>query len=178
MGSISLTIPLDATLCESCKEEIWVGWERCPHRDAAREPGTVHAAHLYRARVDIFEPLVQAAQVVNPTGLVPVTDTQYVRYINGSRVFHAEQIEDVVEAANALTLEDVESTRSIETRQAVQRLVRSADWCRRMLTDLKVITEWAMLGSNQRPLPCEGSVIVCWRFLECTKRLQIAGFDL
>jgi hypothetical protein len=21
--------------------------------------------------------------------------------------------------------------------------------------------EWAMLGSNQRPLPCEGSAIVC-----------------
>ena len=24
-----------------------------------------------------------------------------------------------------------------------------------------VFTKWAMLGSNQRPLPCEGSVIVC-----------------
>jgi hypothetical protein len=30
-----------------------------------------------------------------------------------------------------------------------------------------------MLGSNQRPLPCEGSVIVCWRFLEVAKYLQI-----
>jgi hypothetical protein len=26
-------------------------------------------------------------------------------------------------------------------------------------------SEWAMLGSNQRPLPCEGSEIVCWGFL-------------
>jgi hypothetical protein len=25
--------------------------------------------------------------------------------------------------------------------------------------------EWAMLVSNQRPLPCEGSAMVCWRFL-------------
>jgi hypothetical protein len=29
--------------------------------------------------------------------------------------------------------------------------------------------EWAMLGSNQRPLPCESSVIVCWTFLEVAK---------
>jgi hypothetical protein len=35
---------------------------------------------------------------------------------------------------------------------------------------------WAMLGSNQRPLPCEGSVIVCWRFLELAKYLQITAF--
>jgi hypothetical protein len=38
--------------------------------------------------------------------------------------------------------------------------------------------EWAMLGSNQRPLPCEGSLIVCWRFLELAKYLQIAAFEL
>jgi hypothetical protein len=30
-----------------------------------------------------------------------------------------------------------------------------------------------MLGSNQRPLPCEVSTIVCWRFLEFAKILQI-----
>ena len=139
MSRISLTIPFDTALCESCREEIWVGWERCPHCDAAREPGTKDAAHLYRARVDIFEPLVQASQEVNPTGTVPVTDTQYVRYINGYMVFDAEQLEDGVEALNVLALEDVESTRSIDTRQAAQRLVRSAQRCRRVLTDLKVI---------------------------------------
>ena len=35
-----------------------------------------------------------------------------------------------------------------------------------------------MLGSNQRPLPCEGSTIVCWRFLELAKYLQIIVFLL
>jgi hypothetical protein len=30
-----------------------------------------------------------------------------------------------------------------------------------------------MLGSNQRPLPCEGSVMVCWGFLEIAKCLQM-----
>src|SRR5215218_8539518 len=35
---------------------------------------------------------------------------------------------------------------------------------------------WAMLGSNQRPLPCEGSVLVCWRFLELAKFLQKRRF--
>src|SRR5918997_4987539 len=33
-----------------------------------------------------------------------------------------------------------------------------------------------MLGSNQRPLPCEGSVKVCWRFLEVAEFLQITVF--
>src|SRR5215217_7038884 len=33
-----------------------------------------------------------------------------------------------------------------------------------------------MLGSNQRPLPCEGSTIVCWRFLELAKFLQTVIF--
>jgi len=32
-----------------------------------------------------------------------------------------------------------------------------------------------MLGSNQRPLPCEGGEIGCWRFLERAKLLQITG---
>ena len=31
-----------------------------------------------------------------------------------------------------------------------------------------------MLGSNQRSLPCEVSIIVCWRFLEVAKSLQIS----
>jgi hypothetical protein len=33
-----------------------------------------------------------------------------------------------------------------------------------------------MLGSNQRPLPCESCVMVCWGFLEVAKCLQIAVF--
>ncbi len=33
-----------------------------------------------------------------------------------------------------------------------------------------------MLGSNQRPLRCEGSATVCWRFPEFAKLLQIVSF--
>ena len=33
-----------------------------------------------------------------------------------------------------------------------------------------------MLGSNQRPLPCEGSVTDFWSFLEIAKYLQIVVF--
>jgi hypothetical protein len=33
-----------------------------------------------------------------------------------------------------------------------------------------------MLGSNQRPLPCEGSTIGCWRCQEIAKCLQIVVF--
>jgi hypothetical protein len=33
-----------------------------------------------------------------------------------------------------------------------------------------------MLVSNQRPLLCEGSKIVCWTFLELSKHLQKKAF--
>jgi hypothetical protein len=33
-----------------------------------------------------------------------------------------------------------------------------------------------MLVSNERPLPCEGSTMVCWSFLELAKLPQIAVF--
>jgi hypothetical protein len=33
-----------------------------------------------------------------------------------------------------------------------------------------------MLGSNQRPLPCEGSAIVSWMFPKLAKFLQITNF--
>jgi hypothetical protein len=33
-----------------------------------------------------------------------------------------------------------------------------------------------MLGSNQQPLPCEGSTMVFYRFLELAIFLQIAVF--
>jgi hypothetical protein len=46
----------------------------------------------------------------------------------------------------------------------------------RFSLQMRYFSEWAMLGSNQRPLPCEGSVIACWRFLELAKYLQTDVF--
>ncbi len=37
---------------------------------------------------------------------------------------------------------------------------------------LQDLFQWAMLGSNQRPLPCEGGAMLCWFFLAIAKRLQ------
>lgn len=138
MDGFSFEIPLDATTCESCGNGIWVGWDECPHCGTGREPGTEGEAHLYRARVDVFGSLVRATHEVNPTGSVPVTDAQYLNYIDGSGVFDEEQLR-VAETANALDIGDVGSTRSAETREAARRLTRTADRCRRLLTDLKVI---------------------------------------
>ena len=39
------------------------------------------------------------------------------------------------------------------------------------LLQIAEFSEWAMLGSNQRPLPCEFSAMVCQRFLELAKSL-------
>jgi hypothetical protein len=38
--------------------------------------------------------------------------------------------------------------------------------------------EWAIVDSNHWPLPRQRSTILCWRFLELAKYLQIEGFDL
>ena len=38
--------------------------------------------------------------------------------------------------------------------------------------------EWAMLGSNQRPLPCEGKFITSWLFTAVQKYLQNELFSL
>jgi hypothetical protein len=57
------------------------------------------------------------------------------------------------------------------TPEGAEKAIRGAVQNKEFLT-------WAMLGSNQRPLPCEGSVIVCWSFLELAKFLQIEGFNL
>ncbi len=35
---------------------------------------------------------------------------------------------------------------------------------------------WTMLGSNQSPLSCEGSAMVCWRFLQLAEFAQTAEF--
>ena len=40
-----------------------------------------------------------------------------------------------------------------------------------------VFTKWAMLGSNQRPLPCEGRSITSWLFAGVHKYLQDAVFS-
>jgi hypothetical protein len=37
---------------------------------------------------------------------------------------------------------------------------------------------WAMLGLNQRPLPCEGRSITSWLFATASKYLQTSAFIL
>jgi hypothetical protein len=49
-----------------------------------------------------------------------------------------------------------------------------AGLCEAFYLENEKFWEWAMLGSNQRPLPCEGSAIVFQRFLELAEYLQIA----
>ena len=41
-----------------------------------------------------------------------------------------------------------------------------------------VVSEWAMLGSNQRPLPCEGSTTMSLLFFGIQKYLQMSIFSL
>jgi hypothetical protein len=44
------------------------------------------------------------------------------------------------------------------------------------MLQINAFSAWTMLVSNQRPLPCEGSAIGCWGFLELAESPQIADF--
>jgi hypothetical protein len=47
-----------------------------------------------------------------------------------------------------------------------------------IFTSFAGIYWWAMLGSNQRPLPCECRSIMSWLFVTVQKYLQISIFSL
>ena len=56
----------------------------------------------------------------------------------------------------------------------IQRLRR----CVAFYLQNAIYLEWAMLGSNQRPLPCEVRSILSWLFAAVQKFLQISIFSL
>jgi hypothetical protein len=83
------------------------------------------------------------------------------------------------------TLEEVDRSREAQERQRRretrylwaarhQRLAYSRIDRHRQLSDM----EWAMLGSNQRPLPCEVRALLSWMFAVVQKYLQISIFFL
>jgi hypothetical protein len=53
---------------------------------------------------------------------------------------------------------------------------QSIHLCSAFSLQTEQFSKWTMLRSNQRPLPCEGSVIICWTFLERANSLQTTPF--
>jgi hypothetical protein len=104
MSKLSLDFKLDSMICEDCNTELWIGAEACPVCGASLQPGTQSDAHLYRARIATFEPLLHRSREPVPTSVVPVTDWQYLRYMQDTDLLDQTALTEITEAANALML--------------------------------------------------------------------------
>jgi hypothetical protein len=136
MSDLSLNLRLDSTACGECDTELWTGAEACPVCGVALQPGTESDAHLYRARVAIFEPLARRSHRPTLTSVVPVTDWQYLRYMQDTDLLDSTVLTEITEAANALMLGSPSEIRSPENRTQTRRLILQADRCRRIILDL------------------------------------------
>lgn len=136
MSRLSFNLKLDSIVCEGCGEELWIGAEVCPVCGTTLQPGAESEAHLYRARVAVFGPLAKRSHEPVSTSAVPVTDSQYLRYMLGTDLLDATPLADTTATANALKLGNPSEIRSPENRAAAERLLRNADRYRRILLDL------------------------------------------
>lgn len=139
-NEIEMNFPLDAAECEHCGETIWLGWDRCPHCGRSRQPGDIAQAHLYRARRGIFDPIIRDLSDPGASkSKVPLTDQQYLSFIDGSGILSVDPAERMREAVNAFELETQESTRSVETRNATHRLAEGGQRIRRTIRSLSAV---------------------------------------
>jgi hypothetical protein len=136
MSKLSLNFKLDSIVCENCNTELWIGAKACLVCGTTLQPGTQSDAHLYRARIAIFEPLACRSRRPTLTSVVPVTDWQYLRYMQDTDLLDPTALTEITEAANALRLESPSKIRSPENRAQTRRLILQADRCRRIILDL------------------------------------------
>ena len=130
---------LDTVACMGCGATLWIGEDTCHVCGMARRPGGEAAAHLYRARVSTFGPLLESCRKPSTTSAVPVTDAQYLRYISDTDLLDERSLRDVSEAASSLELGTPSEIRGPVARDAAKRLARSADRYRRILLDLEAL---------------------------------------
>lgn len=136
MSDLSFQLKMDSIVCECCAEELWIGAEECPLCGTTLRPGTESEAHLYRSRVAIFEPVLERSREPVTTSVVPVTDWQYLRYMQDTDLLDASALTDTVQTANALKLQTPSEIRGPDNRAGAERLIRHADRYRRIVLDL------------------------------------------
>jgi hypothetical protein len=137
-STLSLNVRVDSTRCEFCGEEIWIAEETCPFCGTDRTPGTEADAHIYRSRVAVFGAAAHAfREPSDATGVVPVSDWQYLRFLRDSRVLDTEQSDEAQRAVDGLDMSSPEKVRSREAREAAEAMARNAHRSRRVLRGLK-----------------------------------------
>lgn len=136
MSDLSFQLKMDRIACSGCGEELWIGAEVCPVCCAALQPGTESDAHLYRSRIAIFGPILEGSRETTPTSVVPVTDWQYLRYLQDTDLLDGTPLSETARIASALKLETPSEIRGPENRAGTERLIRHADRYRRIVLDL------------------------------------------
>ncbi len=136
MSKFSFQLKMDSIVCEGCGEELWIGAEACPLCGTTLHAGRESEAHLYRSRVEIFKSLLEHSREPVSTSIVPVTDWQYLRYMQDTDLLNTTPLTETTQIANALQLGNPSEIRNPENRAGRERLTRHADRYRRMLLDL------------------------------------------
>lgn len=152
-GEISVSIAVEVAKCDECGAHAEVGAENCPDCGAVVDVDWQEKAHLYRARRDIFGDLAKALEEPpESTATVPVTERQYLRFINGSHVLSAEPSERMTKTINGLNLSEPSTIRGSETRRAARVLYQDALKLRRLIVELKSLRPYGVFAEHHEHL--------------------------
>lgn len=152
-GEVNVSIAVEVAKCDECGAHAEVGSENCPGCGAVVDVDWEEKAHLYRARREVFGDLAKALEEPpESTAMVPVTERQYLRFINGSHVLSAEPSERMTKTINSLNLSEPSTIRGPETRRGAQVLHQDALKLRRLIAGLKSLRPYGIFAKHHEHL--------------------------
>ncbi len=152
-GGINVSIAVEAARCGGCGVYVEVGDENCPGCGAVVDVDWEEKAPLYRARSEVFGELAKAlAEPSESTAVVPVTERQYLQFINRSHVLSVEPSKRMTKIINGLDLSEPSTIRGPETRRAVEALYRDALKLQRLIAELKSLRPYGVFAEPHEHL--------------------------
>lgn len=146
-GDISVSIAVEVARCDDCGAYVEVGMENCPGCGAVVDVDWEEKAHLYRARREVFGDLVEVLEAPpESAAVVPLSERQYLRFINGSHVLSAEPSTRMTRTVNGLDLSEPSTIRGAETREAARVLRRDALKLRTLIAELKSLKPYGVFA--------------------------------
>jgi hypothetical protein len=129
---------VDVAWCDECGAYAEMGAENCPGCGAVVDVDWEQRAHLYRARREVFGDLAEVLKAPSDyTTVVPVTEQQYLRFIDGSHVLSAGPVSRMTRTINSLDFSESSTIRGARTREAATVLYQDALKLRRLIATLK-----------------------------------------
>lgn len=146
-GEINVSIAVEVAKCDECGAYVEMGAANCPGCGAVVDVDWEEKAHLYRARREIFGDLAEVLEEPSESGaVVPLSERQYLRFINGSHVLDAEPSGRMVKTINGLDLSEPSTIRGPGTREAAKVLYRDALKLRRLIAALKSLKPYGVFA--------------------------------